>query len=110
MARGSTSLGTSMGPIAPWAGPRKAREAPNTAAMEKIGKRLTAGCSARPARPSTATSSAARQIRMMLRRSWRSATAPATKVRANSGRNWTSPTMPTRKALCSTPLARRARV
>ena len=108
MARGSSALGTSIGPMALEAGFMKVRAAPNTTAMAKIGTNEGWGCMASTPSPITQTVSSAMQNTSMLRRSSRSAMAPATRVSRNIGTNWARPTMPTRKALCCTPWVRRA--
>jgi hypothetical protein len=102
-ALGNFARGTSIGPIAPLAGDRKARDAPKTTALTKIGNRSELGCSARAANRNAQTISMAVQINMIARRSRGSAVAPVINVSRNSGTNCARPTMPTRKALCATP-------
>ena len=67
-ARGSSSRGTSIGPMAPCAGDRKAREAPNSTATPKISGRSGAGRSACSASTATSTASTPRHTAAISRR------------------------------------------
>ena len=98
MARGNSGRGTSIGPMALDAGDKKARPAPNSTAMAKIGHSVVCPDQARKPRAAAQTMSTPMAAVMIILRSWRSAVSPAVSAKKNSGMNWARPTMPSKKA------------
>jgi hypothetical protein len=108
MARGNSGRGTSIGPMALLAGDRKARLAPNSTEMAKIGHSWCEPIRARVSSTAALTASRARVAATISLRVRRSAVSPAIRVSRNSGRNCARPIMLTMNADSPTEWVRRA--
>lgn len=91
-----------------FAGAKKARAHPNTAAITSSSGTVADSVTASPHSSATVTISAARHTCSTRRRSLRSADSPAGSASPSTGRNDTSPTMPSIRLASATLIVCRA--